>query len=86
MTPSITSPAVGARPYTCVRTWWVTRIDQPTQVGFVDEIISRMPTVADTERLVLSTVTPLAEAIRIGYALDRTPIHVMVTVYEVGVS
>jgi hypothetical protein len=45
-----------------------------------------MPTVADTERLVLSTVTPLAGAIRIGYALDRTPLHVMVTVYEVGVS
>jgi hypothetical protein len=55
-----------------------------TQVRFVDEIISRMPAVTDTERLVLPTVTPLAEVIRIGYALDRTPLHVMVTVYEVG--
>jgi DNA-binding GntR family transcriptional regulator len=65
------------------------------QVEFVDEIAIRMPTATETERLGLPTGTPVAEVTRTGYAADRTPLRVMVTiapgdrnilVYEVGVG
>lgn len=65
------------------------------QIRFVDEIAIRMPTVAETDNLVLPTGTPVAEVTRTGYAADDRPLRVMVSVapgdrnvlvYEVGAA
>jgi DNA-binding GntR family transcriptional regulator len=50
------------------------------QVYDIDEIITRMPTPAEVERLSISTGTPVAEHIRTGYTADNRPVRVMVSV------
>jgi DNA-binding GntR family transcriptional regulator len=47
------------------------------QVYDIDEIITRMPTPAETERLKISTGTPVAEHIRTGYTADDKPVRLM---------
>jgi len=50
------------------------------QARRVDEIVVRMPTRAESDRLDLPTGTPVAEIMRTGYAKDGTPLRVMVSV------
>jgi len=49
------------------------------QVYDIDEIITRMPTPAEVERLSISTGTPVAEHIRTGYTATDRPVRVMVS-------
>src|SRR5262249_9164626 len=46
----------------------------------IDEIITRMPTPAETERLEIPAGTPVAEHIRTGYTAEGQPVRVMVSV------
>jgi DNA-binding GntR family transcriptional regulator len=50
------------------------------QVYDIDEIITRMPTPAEVERLSISTGTPVAEHIRTGYTAADRPVRVMVSI------
>ena len=50
------------------------------QATFRDEIAVRMPAKAETRRLSLPAVTPVAEITRTGYAEDKTPLRVMITI------
>ena len=50
------------------------------QVYDIDEIITRMPTPDEVERLSISTGTPVAEHIRTGYTADNQPVRVMVSI------
>jgi GntR family transcriptional regulator len=50
------------------------------QVYDIDEIITRMPTPAETDRLRISTGTPVAEHIRTGYTATDRPVRVMISV------
>ena len=50
------------------------------QVYDIDEIITRMPTPAEVNRLRISTGTPVAEHIRTGYTADGQPVRVMVSI------
>jgi GntR family transcriptional regulator len=50
------------------------------QVYDIDEIITRMPTPTEVERLNISTGTPVAEHIRTGYTAADRPVRVMVSV------
>jgi GntR family transcriptional regulator len=50
------------------------------QVYDIDEIITRMPTPAETSRLAISAGTPVAEHIRTGYTADNRPVRVMVSI------
>ena len=50
------------------------------QVYDIDEIITRMPTPAETERLGISTGTPVAEHIRTGYTAENRPVRVMISI------
>jgi hypothetical protein len=50
------------------------------QVYDIDEIITRMPTPAEVERLGISTGTPVAEHIRTGYTAENRPVQVMVSI------
>lgn len=54
-------------------------IGQP-QARFIDEIMIRMPTKDETDRLGLQMGTPVAEHVRTGYAQDGTSLRVMVTI------
>jgi GntR family transcriptional regulator len=47
------------------------------QVYDVDEIITRMPTPAEVERLTIPAGTPVAEHIRTGYTANNKPVRVM---------
>jgi DNA-binding GntR family transcriptional regulator len=46
----------------------------------IDEIITRMPTPTETERLAIPAGTPVAEHIRTGYTAEGRPVRVMVSV------
>jgi len=50
------------------------------QVYDVDEIITRMPTPAETERLGISTGTPVAEHVRTGYTAEHQAVRVMISI------
>jgi DNA-binding GntR family transcriptional regulator len=50
------------------------------QVYDIDEIITRMPTPGETERLGIAAGTPVAEHIRTGYTATDKPVRVMVSV------
>jgi DNA-binding GntR family transcriptional regulator len=50
------------------------------QVYDIDEIITRMPTPAEIERLRISTGTPVAEHIRTGYTAADKPVRVMISI------
>lgn len=50
------------------------------QVYDVDEIITRMPTPEEIERLEITPGTPVAEHIRTGYTRTNQPVRVMVSV------
>jgi DNA-binding GntR family transcriptional regulator len=50
------------------------------QVYDIDEIITRMPTPAEVEKLGISTGTPVAEHIRTGYTRDGKPVRVMISI------
>ncbi len=50
------------------------------QVYDIDEIITRMPTPTEVERLSISTGTPVAEHIRTGYTAENRPVRVMVSI------
>ncbi len=50
------------------------------QVYDIDEIITRMPTPSEVERLSISPGTPVAEHIRTGYTAENRPVRVMVSV------
>jgi DNA-binding GntR family transcriptional regulator len=50
------------------------------QVYDIDEIITRMPTPDEIERLGISTGTPVAEHIRTGYTAEDRPVRVMVSI------
>ncbi len=50
------------------------------QVYDIDEIITRMPTPAEIERLGISTGTPVAEHIRTGYTAENRPVRVMISI------
>jgi GntR family transcriptional regulator len=50
------------------------------QVYDIDEIITRMPTPAETSRLSISTGTPVAEHIRTGYTATDKPVRVMISI------
>ena len=50
------------------------------QIYDIDEIITRMPTPAEVERLGISTGTPVAEHIRTGYTAENRPVRVMVSI------
>jgi DNA-binding GntR family transcriptional regulator len=50
------------------------------QVYDIDEIITRMPTPAETGRLGISPGTPVAEHIRTGYTAEGRPVRVMVSI------
>lgn len=63
------------------------------QVRFVDEIVVRMPTALESERLSLPVGTAVAEVTRTGYDAGGNPLRVMVSVapgdrnvliYEIG--
>ena len=52
-----------------------TRENIPAEAGYeqvydIDEIIIRMPTPSEVDRLMISTGTPVAEHIRTGYTAD----------------
>jgi GntR family transcriptional regulator len=46
----------------------------------VDEIITRMPTPDEVERLRIQAGTPIAEHRRIGYTADDRPVRLMISV------
>ena len=50
------------------------------QVYDIDEIVTRMPTAAEVERLSISTGTPVAEHIRTGYTADNRQVRVMLSI------
>ena len=50
------------------------------QVYDIDEIITRMPTPTEIERLRISTGTPVAEHIRTGYTAANQPVRVMISI------
>jgi GntR family transcriptional regulator len=50
------------------------------QVYDVDEIVTRMPTPAEVERLSLAPGTPVAELTRTAYTRDDKPVRVMIAV------
>jgi len=50
------------------------------QIYDIDEIITRMPTPAEVQRLGISTGTPVAEHIRTGYTAENRPVRVMVSI------
>lgn len=50
------------------------------QVYDVDEIITRMPTPDEVERLGISAGTPVAEHIRTGYTATDKPVRVMISI------
>jgi DNA-binding GntR family transcriptional regulator len=50
------------------------------QVYDVDEIITRMPTPSEVERLVISPGTPVAEHIRTGYTAKNRAVRVMISI------
>ena len=50
------------------------------QVYDIDEIITRMPTPAEVERLKISPGTPVAEHIRTGYTAANRPVRVMISI------
>jgi DNA-binding GntR family transcriptional regulator len=50
------------------------------QIYDIDEIITRMPTPDEIERLGISTGTPVAEHIRTGYTAEDQPVRVMVSI------
>ena len=50
------------------------------QIYDIDEIITRMPTPDEIERLRISTGTPVAEHIRTGYTAEDQPVRVMVSI------
>jgi DNA-binding GntR family transcriptional regulator len=50
------------------------------QVYDIDEIITRMPTPAEIERLSIPAGTPVAEHIRTGYTAENRPVRVMVSI------
>ena len=54
-------------------------IGQP-QVRYVDEIVVRMPTRHESDRLDLPGCTPVAEVTRVGYGNDGTPLRVMISI------
>lgn len=54
------------------------------QVYDMDEIITRMPTPAETAGLGISTGTPVAEHIRTGYTAADRPVRVMVSIIPGG--
>lgn len=45
------------------------------QVYEIDEIITRMPTPSEISRLGISTGTPVAEHIRVGYSATNRPVR-----------
>ena len=50
------------------------------QVYDIDEIITRMPTPAEVERLSIGPGTPVAEHIRTGYTARKEPVRIMVSI------
>jgi DNA-binding GntR family transcriptional regulator len=50
------------------------------QVYDIDEIITRMPTPAEVERLTISIGTPVAEHIRTGYTAANQAVRVMISI------
>jgi DNA-binding GntR family transcriptional regulator len=50
------------------------------QVYDIDEIITRMPTPAEIDKLGISAGTPVAEHIRTGYTSEDQPVRVMVSI------
>jgi len=50
------------------------------QVCDIDEIITRMPTPEEINRLGISTGTPVAEHIRTGYTAEDRAVRVMVSI------
>src|SRR6201996_3642777 len=50
------------------------------QVYDTDEIITRMPTPTEIERLGMSTGTPVAEHIRTGYTAENRAVRVMISI------
>jgi DNA-binding GntR family transcriptional regulator len=46
----------------------------------IDEIITRMPTPTETERLGIPPGTPVAEHVRTGYTAEGRPVRVMVSI------
>jgi DNA-binding GntR family transcriptional regulator len=50
------------------------------QIYDIDEIITRMPTPTEIERLGISTGTPVAEHIRTGYTAENRAVRVMVSI------
>ena len=50
------------------------------QVYDIDEIITRMPTPDEIDRLGISTGTPVAEHIRTGYTAEDQPVRVMISI------
>lgn len=54
------------------------------QVYDIDEIITRMPTPEEIERLDIPGGTPVAEHIRTGYTAEDKPVRVMVSIIPGG--
>jgi DNA-binding GntR family transcriptional regulator len=52
------------------------------QVYDIDEIITRMPTPGEIERLGISTGTPVAERIRTGYTANNRPVRSLSTSFR----
>ena len=50
------------------------------QVYDIDEIITRMPTPDETERLSIAPGTPVAEHIRTAYTAEHKPVRVMISI------
>jgi DNA-binding GntR family transcriptional regulator len=50
------------------------------QVYDIDDIITRMPTPEEIERLNIPTGTPVAEHLRTGFTADNRPVRVMVSI------
>jgi GntR family transcriptional regulator len=62
-----------------------TREDILAEAGYpqtydIDEIITRMPTPTETQRLQIPVGTPVAEHIRTGYTVDNQAVRVMVSI------
>ena len=50
------------------------------QVYDIDEIITRMPTPPEIERLQIAPGTPVAEHIRTGYTVNEQPVRIMISI------
>ena len=88
------NPAITSYDYFDERIVWGTELAEPEdttredilkeagyeQVYDIDEIITRMPTPDEVNRLGIPAGTPVAEHIRTGYTADNKPVRVMLSI------